>query len=149
MASAQSVNSSETTHSSNDSQEDHYVLIVDDNHDSQDVLAQVLTLLGLRYRACFNGQEALKAIKEEVPSLILLDLMMPEMNGFSFLTKLRGSNRTQHDIPVIVFSAVSNGAAELLKIRGVVNVVQKGHTTITELQEAIQAALSIKTTDPA
>jgi CheY-like chemotaxis protein len=114
---------------------------VDDNPDVQELLTQVLTSLELSHRISSNGLEALKAVREEVPSLILLDLMMPEMNGFSFLTRLRGSAATKH-VPVVVFSAAGQGATDLLRVQGVVKVMQKGNTSITELRDAIAEALA-------
>ena len=132
------------SNSSLDTKTDGYVLVVDDDLETRDMLTAVLDSMHLSHRTCANGLEALDIIYESRPNLILLDLIMPDMDGFSFLSKLRGSNRTSQEIPIIVFSGLSSNARELLKIRGVACAIQKGKGTLKELMTAIETALSLE-----
>lgn len=65
------------------------VLIVEDEADMRNLLIRQLAKVGLNARECGNGLEAIDAIKKKMPDLILLDLMMPKMDGFEFLSELR------------------------------------------------------------
>jgi two-component system alkaline phosphatase synthesis response regulator PhoP len=63
------------------------ILIVEDNESLNDVYKLILTRAGYRVKTAFNGIEALKAVKQRLPDLILLDMLMPEMGGLTFLKK--------------------------------------------------------------
>lgn len=121
---------------------DKYVLIVDDDSDAQWILSRVLEGLGLKTRTASDGLEALACIEDRVPALILLDLMMPRMNGFQVFTYLRGNAATRH-VPVIVVSALSLGQEDMLKLPGVTEVVKKSHFQVNELQSKVGALLDI------
>ena len=80
------------------------VLVVDDDPSIQGFLAEALADEGYGVRTAANGREALAILREWRPDLILLDLMMPEMDGWAF----RGEQRAMPgvaDVPVIVLSA--------------------------------------------
>lgn len=81
------------------------VLIIDDDFAVRDSLAAVIEAFGFRTRTAANGFEGLEAIATEVPSAIITDLHMPEMDGFELMSALRG---TWSRIPVI---AISGGVA--------------------------------------
>ncbi len=78
-----------------------HILVVDDNQQITNLLQQYLVEHGYAVAAAGDGQEALGCIEDQVPDLILLDVMMPHMDGFAFMRKLR----TQHDTPVIFLTA--------------------------------------------
>ncbi|MBF0121011.1 MAG: response regulator [Desulfobacterales bacterium] len=80
------------------------ILIVDDVPKNLQVLASILKKEGYRISAATNGMQALKLAAEMLPNLILLDINMPEMDGFEVCTKLKGSNTTK-DVPVIFLTA--------------------------------------------
>jgi serine phosphatase RsbU (regulator of sigma subunit) len=80
------------------------ILIVDDEPFNVDYLEQELEDDGYETISANNGQEALGLIETETPDLILLDIMMPVMDGFEVLSKLKG-NPERREIPVIVISA--------------------------------------------
>lgn len=82
------------------------ILIVDDTPANLTVLRQILTKQGYRVRPALSGEIALKAIEAGVADLILLDIMMPGMNGFEVCNKLKSESRTR-DIPVIFISALN------------------------------------------
>ncbi|WP_155737076.1 response regulator, partial [Cupriavidus necator] len=65
------------------------VLVVDDNADSADSMAELLGLLGHEARAAHGGQQALDLVAEFRPDCVLLDLEMPDMSGFEVLPALR------------------------------------------------------------
>ena len=73
-----------------------------------------------------NGQIALERVAEELPDLILLDLMMPEMDGFKFVVELR-KNPKWRLIPIIVVTAMDLTQEERLRLEGdVYHILQKG-----------------------
>jgi CheY-like chemotaxis protein len=78
------------------------VLIVDDDLAIQMMLESVLTSEGYKTRTAANGQIALNLIEQEQPALIVLDLMMPVMDGWQFLEHLQGQNQAP---PIILLSA--------------------------------------------
>jgi CheY-like chemotaxis protein len=80
------------------------VLIVDDEPDNLAVAQKVLTFGGAEVHTARNGVEGLQALGLLRPSFILLDLSMPEMDGWEMLSRLRANPDTQH-IPVVALTA--------------------------------------------
>lgn len=83
------------------------ILIVDDEPFNVDTLEQELDDLGYTTVSAANGRQALAQVAAEDPDLILLDIMMPEMDGFQVLSQLK-AEPTWRDIPVIVISAMTD-----------------------------------------
>ena len=83
------------------------VLIVDDEVFNVDYLEQELDDLDCETISAANGREALEQVAVEAPDLILLDIMMPEMDGFQVLERLK-AGETWRDIPVIIISALDD-----------------------------------------
>jgi serine phosphatase RsbU (regulator of sigma subunit) len=83
------------------------ILIVDDEPYNLDYLEQELEDFECRTRKASSGRQALEAIRDDAPDLILLDIMMPEVDGFQVLSQLKDSE-TLRDIPVIVISAMDD-----------------------------------------
>lgn len=81
-----------------------YVLVVDDVPDILELLETTLKFKGYRVATARNGQEALELIQREHPTLIIADILMPTMDGFSLVHRLRLNPETR-DIPVIFLSA--------------------------------------------
>ena len=81
------------------------VLIVDDEPENLELLEAVLTPAGHTIRKAGGGREALQAVEQEVPELILLDLMMPGVSGFDVCEMLRAAERTAR-IPIIIVTAL-------------------------------------------
>ena len=83
------------------------VLVVDDDPDILDAICDILMGEGYRVARARHGREALAALDRERPALILLDLMMPVMDGLAFAQALRG-REGDRDVPIIVISAEGN-----------------------------------------
>jgi PAS domain S-box-containing protein len=82
------------------------ILVVDDTPDNLRLLSTMLTQMGYEIRRVINGQTALKTAQAAPPDLILLDIMMPDMNGYEVCQRLKASEKTR-DIPVIFISALN------------------------------------------
>ena len=83
------------------------ILIVDDKPDNVRLLSTILTEKGYQVRKALNGQRAIATVQEFPPTLILLDVMMPEMNGYEVCAQLKASPKTS-SIPVIFLSALDD-----------------------------------------
>jgi len=117
-----------------------YVLIVDDEPEITHLLEVTLNNINLRTVAVHDGDDALAEIEHDLPSLILLDLMMPRVSGFKVLERLHQDARTKN-IPVIVISAyASPQEATDLRAR---QVMPKGKFGTLEIREAVRAALGM------
>lgn len=91
---------------------DPVVLVVDDDERSRRVLGDVLSALPVQVVQASSGEEALALCESIRPDVILLDLMMPELDGFEVLTRLRGIDRFAH-VPVLVVSAYGDRVAKV------------------------------------
>lgn len=81
-----------------------HILIVDDNEFNREVLLQNLEDLGYGVESAASGHEALERIERRLPSMVLLDIMMPGMDGYELCQRLRADPRT-HELPVIMVTA--------------------------------------------
>jgi diguanylate cyclase (GGDEF)-like protein len=130
---------------------DSNILIVDDTPENLTVLRQMLKEHGYRARPALSGEIALKAAQADIPDLILLDIMMPGMDGFEVCKKLK-SNADTRDIPVLFISALNEAADKVkgFEAGGVDYITKPFHTaevfarvethlTIRHLQKRMQA----------
>ena len=85
------------------------ILVVDDSREIVYSISELLKYEGYQVVKAYDGMEALDALEKEKIDLILLDVMMPKMNGLSALMKLR----ERHRIPVIILSAGEGTSAEI------------------------------------
>lgn len=81
------------------------ILLVDDNEQNLELIQAYLETLPSRIRTARNGVEALAAIEDQEPDLVLLDVMMPRMSGFEVCQKVKSNPKTR-DIPVIMVTAL-------------------------------------------
>ena len=109
------------------------VLIVEDDRATRQVVTKYLNKQGCRVLQAENGRVGLDKLKQQQPQLILLDLMMPEMDGFEFLAEIRGTERWAN-IPVVVITAKTLTAEDHARLRGnVESIVTKNREPIEDL----------------
>ncbi|MCI0801416.1 MAG: response regulator, partial [Chloroflexi bacterium] len=119
------------------------VLVVDDDPAVREMVRRMLQKEGWEVALAENGRIALDMLDETAPSLILLDLMMPEMDGFEFIEELRRDDRWKR-LPVVVVTAKDITAEDRQRLNGYVEkVVQKGsysaESLLTELRGLVTA----------
>ena len=96
------------------------ILAVDDDKDILKVIDWIFTQKGFRVITAGNGQEALNLLNEFSADLIILDVLMPGMNGYDVCKKIR-SNPAFKKIPIIMLSGISSEAGNLMGIDSGVN----------------------------
>jgi CheY-like chemotaxis protein len=100
-------------------------LVVEDNLTDREMMRRLLVAEGWEIMVASNGREALERLKSEHPNLILLDLMMPEMDGFEFLAEFR-KNPKFAATPVIVVTAADLSIEDRRRLDvGVEHILQK------------------------
>ena len=119
-------------------------LVIDDLADNRDVLRWTLEGQGWKVIDAEHGRAGLEQFEQQHPSLILLDLMMPVMDGFEFLRELR-SRPAGRSVPVVVVTAKELTAEERNLLQACVeHVVQKGafgtENLINEIRTQVAAA---------
>ncbi|MCJ2086998.1 response regulator [Methylobacterium sp. E-005] len=108
------------------------VLVVDDDADMRRRLRTVLERNGWTVRDAGNGCEALDQVRHGVPRLVLLDLTMPVMDGFSFLDRLRGLPGCA-ELPVVVLSARDITAGERERLSEADRILRKGDSSLQDI----------------
>src|ERR1017187_1507477 len=91
------------------------VLIVDDHRDNIEVLEIVLECEGFLILSATSGEEALASVAQQPPDLILLDVMMPGMDGFQVAAEIKGNPTTKH-IPILMVTALDGPKARMLAL---------------------------------
>lgn len=116
------------------------ILVVEDDETTQEVLHRIITESGWESRKALNGQEALELVQFEHPKLIILDLMLPEMDGFQLLTELQ-NHPEWREIPIIVLTAKDLTPEDLkrLEVDQIHHVFRKGACSKEELVEAVRS----------
>ena len=119
------------------------ILVVDDDAGERTMMDRLLTSLGLEVVTAEDGQEALEAIRMEAPDAVLLDLVMPVMNGMTFLKHLR-ANPLHTGLPVIVLTAKELTRSEQKELGEMASgVVIKGPEMGEELTEALGSMFAL------
>ena len=114
------------------------VLLVEDDEPTRAVTAAMLRKEGWGVVEAADGVEALRRMEERVPSLVLLDLMMPEMDGFAFADALR-ANEAWRDVPVVVLTAMELTDEERARLNGrVQSVLQKSGQDIEDVLRQVR-----------
>jgi signal transduction histidine kinase/DNA-binding LacI/PurR family transcriptional regulator/AraC-like DNA-binding protein len=126
-----------------ETQANQAVLIVDDEPAILDMHARIVQAHwpGCQIIKARNGREALEALRRGKPNLMLLDLMMPELDGFGVLEAMRTGEATR-DIPVIVLTGQILTEKDMERLnQGVATVLEKGLFSVDETLAHIEAAL--------
>ena len=115
-----------------------FVLVVEDDAATRDILRRVLAKEGWSIDEAENGRVGLEHVAQARPDIIVLDLMMPEMDGFEFLAQVR-QHREWRSIPVVVMTAKELTAEDHLRLNGYVErILQKGAYSREELLAEIR-----------
>jgi CheY-like chemotaxis protein len=126
------------------------VLVVDDDPSVIDLLRQTLPAAEYQLAAAMDGLEGLAAVAASAPDLVLLDLIMPALDGFGFIERLR-ANQDTRDLPVIVITVRELTASEREALsRSVAAVMNKqglqGEALIAAIERALAAAAAAEAT---
>jgi signal transduction histidine kinase/CheY-like chemotaxis protein len=125
------------------------LLVVEDDEDTREMLRRLLQKQGWTVLEAANGREALDIVAGSTPALVLLDLMMPEMDGFEFLRRFRRAPATEH-IPVVVLTAKELTTDDIAELEGAVTrVLQKGAHSGDDILQEIRQQLARGAATPA
>jgi CheY-like chemotaxis protein len=103
----------------------HTILIVEDNPLNLELVVDLLTAEGYVVRQALSGEEGVRLALQQPPSLILMDLRMPGIDGYAALNALRGDPRTAH-IPTVALTAQAmNGDREAVAAAGFDGYISK------------------------
>ncbi len=118
------------------------ILIIEDDKFLRQLIAQKLLKEGYDVSEAIDGEEGLKKVKEEKPDLVLLDLILPGIDGFEVLSQL-GKDESLSQIPVIILSNLGQKEdVERGLNLGAIDYLIKAHFTPGEIIEKIKKALS-------
>ena len=118
------------------------ILVIEDDADAREMFRRTIQEHGWTVIDAENGRVGLQRLKERPPGVILLDLMMPEMDGFGFIEELRRNPQYRH-IPVVVVTAKDLTEQDRHRLHGqVVQILQKGGYSTQKLLDEIQHLLS-------
>ena len=119
-----------------------HALVVEDDETTRSVVRQTLQRAGWSVAEAEHGRWGLDRVAERRPDVIVLDLMMPEMNGFDFLDALRG-NPEWRGIPVLVLTAMDLTDEDWRRLNGEVErILQKGASAREQLLDEVGRVLA-------
>jgi DNA-binding response OmpR family regulator len=121
------------------------ILVVEDDPDLNKILALQLSSEGFSTVVADNGVEAFRVIQETQPDCIILDLMMPVMDGFSFLKRIRSLNHTA-DVPVIILSASEDHRHKLKSRQFLADLFMNKPYDLQELTEEVRKLVQARET---
>ena len=117
------------------------VLVVDDEPDQVAVISKLLREEGYQIAKAYDGQEAIESVKRSRPDLIILDLMMPNVNGFDVIEYLKGGEETK-EIPIIVLTGKELTRKQTQDLNGKVErIVKKGILGMEEILKVVRDTL--------
>lgn len=126
------------------------ILLVEDNEPAVIQMTDILSGQGYRLGVARDGREALEQIEKTLPDAVILDLTMPEVDGFEVLKKIRNIERTAH-LPVLILTAkyVTPDELGFLKENHIHQLIQKGNIDKRDLLQAIGEMVSPRQNKPA
>jgi len=123
------------------------ILVVEDHEDTRYILAGMVRMLGYEVVTAEDGHEALTALGERRPDLVLLDLMMPRMDGWQFRRAQRAlSDQELAAIPVVLLTAVHQPEREARQLNAAAWLIKP--VDLNELSATIQRVLASSGTPP-
>jgi two-component system response regulator VicR len=94
----------------------HSVICIEDEPDMIDLIDVILSPKGYKVIGALGGKQGLAMVKEQLPDVVLLDLMMPDMDGWEVYQQLKADDKTR-EIPVIVVTAKAQSIDKVLGLR--------------------------------
>jgi CheY-like chemotaxis protein len=128
-----------TTEANSEQSSEKVILVVDDDPDILEALSDILVAEGFAVRRARNGQEALARFTPSPPDLILLDLMMPVMDGFEFSQQMR-KRPDWAKVPIVVLSADRNVSSKAREVGAVSHLAKPFE--LKELLNLVRRSLS-------
>jgi Amt family ammonium transporter len=123
---------------------DCLVLVVEDDADVQGVMRDLLEKAGWHVDVAGNGRIALEKIRQTCPQLILLDLMMPEMDGFAFIDALNSEDPALRSIPIIVVTALDVSQEERKRLESsILRIFRKNSYQPNDLVKSVREMLGL------
>jgi CheY-like chemotaxis protein/anti-sigma regulatory factor (Ser/Thr protein kinase) len=124
------------------------VLVVDDDAANRDWLKHVLEPAGFEVTLATGGQEAIDLARSRIPDVVMLDLMMPEVNGFEVVEALSGHEATR-SIPILVLTAKHLTNADIGKLDGRVStILKRGSSGAADVLNQLQVVLKKRPVKP-
>lgn len=122
------------------------ILVVEDNEVAMLQIRSALEEKGYEVRTAFGGTEALACVEKEVPDAVVLDLMMPEVDGFQVLEQIRSTSETA-TLPVLILTAKELTAEDRsrLKHNNIQQLIQKGAVNRNQLVACVTKLLETRT----
>ena len=117
------------------------VLFIEDEPSLQKSLTMALKAKGLEVFSAFDGEAGFNMIREVEPDIILLDLILPKMDGFQILEKLKSQDDTKH-IPIIILTNLEN-TEDVQKVidLGATNYLVKANYDVHEISDKVKEVL--------
>ena len=118
------------------------VLVVDDDQDGREILAKFMRKAGLVVHTAPNGREALKILLDRTPRVVVLDVMMPEMNGVELMQVMRAYLRWS-SLPVVILTAYPTGP-HIVRARelGMACMYEKTKFLLSDLLDCVQKLIA-------
>jgi CheY-like chemotaxis protein/anti-sigma regulatory factor (Ser/Thr protein kinase) len=119
------------------------VVVIDDNESSCSLVRAVLEPEGYQVRCASGGEEGLQLVRDTRPDVVLLDLLMPHMDGFEVIDRVRADPATA-DVPIVVLSAKTMTSDDIERLRGQISfLARKGETDAARLTELVRRAADV------
>lgn len=117
------------------------ILFIEDESALQKTFGDVLTSEGYEIISALDGEGGLRLAKSEKPDLILLDLILPKINGFEVLKQLRGDKETQNISIIVLTNLEGTGDVEKAMEMGATTYLVKANYTLEDVLKKIKQAL--------
>jgi DNA-binding response OmpR family regulator len=119
------------------------VLVIEDDEHTNLLISENLKHEGYSVMSVFDGEEGVRAAQKSMPDLIMLDIMLPGLNGWEVCQKLRADSAPTRAIPIMIVSIVSKDAGPLKKEMGPLTLVNKPFD-VRELMSSVKNLLGGK-----
>jgi DNA-binding response OmpR family regulator len=118
------------------------ILVVEDNVDLNRAYQMILEKEGHDVTVAFNGKEGLEKLASKKQEIILLDLLMPKMNGIDFLKNLKGKHKSQKATVIVLSNLKEDGEVEQALKLGAYKYILKANTSPRELATHVNHLIS-------